>query len=227
MRRLVQNIRALALTSLLAMAASGSSAQIATSPTPGRDLQAQSCNNTIPNAAPQEPRQALINCTGDFFTPFDGELMNFAIQRLERVTVTGKSTSPWRTLCIGWECGDLLGDEAVATKVNEKMGGWGDWLLSFLRGKPLEMKACTATANISSYARNITSKSTLEERTSAAGQIIVGYMKGGNFINTTRKEVLITFSDNGTQSFVYNTWDPAAPIPKNDLKLGDGKSRCP
>lgn len=216
-----------ALTGVLALFAASANAQHAASPAPGRNLQALSCSNTIPTAAPKDSRQALANCTGDFFTPFDGELMNFTINKLERVTVTGRSTSPWRTLCIGQECADLLGDEAVATRVNEKMGFWGDFLTSWLKKQPLKMAACTAQADVSDFARNVTSQDQEVFRTKAAGDIIVAHMRGGNFINTTGLEVMITFSDKGTQNFEYNSANPAAPIPKGPVKEGDGVSRCP
>ena len=218
--------RSVALTGLLAIFAAAANAQNTPSPAPGRDLQALSCPNTIPTATPRDPRQPLINCAGDYFTPFDGELMNFTINKLERVTVTGRSTSAWKTLCIGLQCAELLGDEAVATRVNEKMGFWGDFLSSVLKKQPLKMSACSKAVNVEYDGKVITSKSDANDRTYAAGLIIEAYMKGGNFISTNHTEVFITFSDNGTQTFEYNSMNPRAPFPKNDLKEGDGKSRC-
>lgn len=218
--------RSVALTGLLAIFAAAANAQNTPSPAPGRDLQALSCPGTIPTATPKDPRQPLINCAGDYFTPFDGELMNFTLNKLERVTVTGRSTSAWKTLCIGLQCAELLGDEAVATRVNEKMGFWGDLMMSILRKQPLKMSACSNAVNVEYDGRAITSKGDVYERTHAAGIIVKAYMKGGNFINTQKTMVFITFSDDGTQTFEYNTANPAAPIPQNDLKEGDGKSRC-
>lgn len=219
--------RSVVLTGLFAIFSATASAQNAPSPAPGRDLQALSCPGTIPTAAPKNPRQALINCNGDFLTPFDGELMNFTLNKLERVTVTGRSTSAWKTLCIGQSCAELLGDEAVASRVNEKMGFWGDLLSSILKKQPLKMSACTAAANIPYDARTITSHDDDDARHRAAGEIITAYMRGGNFINVNKTMVQITFSDNGTQSYEYTTANPARPAPQEDLKRGDGVSRCP
>ncbi|MBB2487102.1 hypothetical protein H5407_17870 [Mitsuaria sp. WAJ17] len=212
---------------MLAFFAAAANAQNTPSPAPGRDLQALSCTNTIPTATPKDPRQPLINCTGDFFTPLDAVLMNFNISKLERVTVTGRSNSQWRTLCIGQACAALFGDEAVATRINDAMGGWAEEAMAILRKQTLKMSACTKGAIVPKDARTVTSKDDADARTRAAGQIIVAYMNGGNILSGGRVEVLITFSDNGTQTFKYNTWDPAVPIPKDDLKTGDGKSKCP
>lgn len=219
--------RTIALTGLFAILATAANAQSASSPAPGRELQALSCTNTIPNAAPQGPRQALINCTGDL-TFIDAQLLNQFTNKLERVTVTGKSNSAWKTLCIGNECSELLGSEAIATRVSDRFGFGSlyDWFMSLLKKEPIRLAACTPLAIIPDDAKTITSLDDLFSRVHAAGLIIEAHLNGGNFINTNKTEVLITFSDNGTQSFLYNSGNPRAPTPNHDLKVGDGVSRC-
>lgn len=227
MRRLIHNTLALALIGLLAMAASAANAQIASAPMPGRDLQALSCNNTIPNATPQGPRQALINCAGDL-TFFDAYLLSDVTNKLERVTLRGKANSPWKTLCIGNECLAFLGIEAAATRVKDAVGRLAAYIFSlFVDDGTLKMAACTAQANIPESARNVTSLDEDFLRNRAAGEIIVAHMRGGNFANTNGVEVAITYSDKGTQTFLYNSANPAAPIPKGPVEAGDGVSRCP
>jgi hypothetical protein len=147
------------------------------------------------------------------------------IQQLERVVVTGTSFTEMAGLCINGICGGYVNVTAVA----EELAALGQFhLVASLADifLPTPKVVACATLLAPPSARATTSLFSDDERRIAAGQLMMAARGFANTIFAAGRDYEITWADGGTETYEWNTGNPAAPLRVPDLVKGDGVNRC-
>jgi hypothetical protein len=160
-------------------------------------------------------------------------------QELDRVEIQATRPSCSVTVVTGWGSGSMdcyllndlgaLGLDPFEERVfKEEVVGIIDWLKEkFAEPPPIKVSACTVLVKLSDLAIDVTSLSGPTERRRAAGEIMVIYAKGGNYVNVKDDVVFeVEFRDGGTENYYWTTMNPTQPRSAGGLKRGDGVSKC-
>lgn len=143
----------------------------------------------------------------------------------ESITVVGRLPSNPYGACIGYDCAvypDLYSaiDAVLASALPQGvLGAFIDWLYT-----SVPISTCIILTN--NELRNVTSLDASINRQRAAGAAMISSRAGANTLWAHKQDYAVTFSDGGTETWQWNTANPAAPLTKGDLKAGDGVSKC-
>jgi|GEM_PF-5275207 len=157
-----------------------------------------------------------------------------SISTLERVVVIGEriNSSPWTTICQGAACWRVMQEfnaaivqdmfPAINVAVREEIVGW------FFPNKKLS--ACMwpvilgLPADSSYHPTKVTSHTGFGDQQMMVGRLMLEVIRVNGI--TDLGSVDITYSDGGTQTWTYTPLYPLSPRPKQNLKKGDGQSKC-
>lgn len=190
-------------------------------------ISAQSTASTAPPAS----ELACSSPIGD--TVFlNSRYFSFSTGMLERVIISGQSVGSSQVVCIGESCQVVLtGLRDAGERAAAILGGWRTEILNALF-PPIPLSVCSSDAPASdSDIYSTTSHSTSEKRLDAARAAMawgIG-INAANSITMHEREIKVTFSDGGSQTYIYIVANPRASREKQpvDLVVGDGISKCP
>lgn len=148
---------------------------------------------------------------------------------LDAVVVIGSCTVCDKSA--GYVLGDLgrngmgYGDGGGEAREN----GGGDpaaWWSDLLEKPKIPAGACSAAYPVPREGKDYTSRDDAIFRKIAAGAIMQAHFRYTNTVGANGQKFSITYSDGGSEDWVYATASPASPKNDGNLKQGDGVPKC-
>ena len=144
------------------------------------------------------------------------------VVELPQVTVTGKSSSDWVTVCSGSACATFI------KSMSEQQNRYAlrnlplDELVMGSIAKAIPVSACSVLPNMPADARTTTKYTEDVIRQRIGSQIIDAHTNNLRIVVTSKTEMKVTYSDGSTEIFIYaSIYSQHKPKP-DSFKPGDG-----